>query len=78
MAALAHGHGGSPATSSYLAAALGQLGDLANAARALARVRERVGVPATPTIASVRPEHRKLFEDGLALAEGKPHDAKGP
>ncbi len=66
---------GSPATSSYLAAALGQLGDLANAARALARVRERVGVPAPPTIASGRPEHRKMFADGIALAEGKSRDA---
>jgi tetratricopeptide (TPR) repeat protein len=69
---------GSPATSSYLAAALGQLGDLANAARALARVRERVGVAAAPTIASGRPEHRKMFEDGIALAEGKSHDAAEP
>jgi TolB-like protein len=66
---------GSPATSSYLAAALGQLGDLANAARALARVREKVGVAAPPTIASGRPEHRKIFEDGIALAEGKSRDA---
>ncbi len=66
---------GSPATSSYLAAALGQLGDLANAARALARSREKVGVAEPPTIASGRPEHIKMFEDGIALAEGKSPDA---
>jgi adenylate cyclase len=66
---------GSPASSSYLAAALGQLGDLANAARALARVREKVGVAAPPTIAGGRPEHRKMFEDGIALAEGRSPDA---
>jgi adenylate cyclase len=66
---------GSPATSSYLAAALGQLGDLANAARALARVREKVGAAALPTIDGGRPEHRKMFEDGIALAEGRSPDA---
>jgi TolB-like protein len=62
---------GSPATSSYLAAALGHAGDLESASKALARAREKLGLATPPPMAGGRPEHRKLFEDGIRIASGR-------
>jgi TolB-like protein len=55
-----------------LAATLGHLGDIENARAALARHRAQVGdVVVLPPMLGGRPEIRKLFEDGIALAEGR-------
>jgi TolB-like protein len=63
---------GSPMSWSMLAATLGQLGDVENAARALARHREQAGdTVLVPTMLRGQPEHRKMFEDGIAVADGR-------
>jgi adenylate cyclase len=56
-----------------LAAALGQLGDVENARQALARYHGQAGGGAVspPSMLAVRPEYRKMFEDGIAIAEGR-------
>jgi TolB-like protein len=61
----------SPAASSYLAAALGQMGDLESAANALARAMGKLDLALPQPMAGGRPEHRKLFEDGIRIASGR-------
>jgi adenylate cyclase len=64
--------GGAPWVWLALAAALAQLGDVESARHALARHREEAGGEVSvPPLLAVRPEYRKMFEDGIAIAEGR-------
>jgi adenylate cyclase len=70
----------SPNAPAYLAAAYGQLGMKHEAESALALYREWTSTP-IKALATGRPEHKRLFLDGVALADGKtpagaPPDAK--
>jgi TolB-like protein len=59
-----------PSAPAILAAAYGQLGDLENASKALERLRERTPDPFQfyPMILGYNPEHRRMYEDGIAVA----------
>jgi TolB-like protein len=63
----------SPAAPDLLAAAYGQLGDIENASKALAKLRERTPNAARffPKILGNNPKHVRMHEDGIAVAEGR-------
>jgi TolB-like protein len=63
-------HVTSPLTPAFLAAAYGQLGMKSEAEGALALYREWTSTP-IKLLARGRPEHIKLFLDGIAVAEGR-------
>jgi adenylate cyclase len=59
-------------TWAVLAATLGHLGDIENARKALAQHKAlSEGAVVLPAMLGVRPELRMLFEEGIALAEGR-------
>jgi adenylate cyclase len=61
-----------PMTWAALAATLGHLGDIENAREALARHRAQAGdTVVLPPLLGGRAEFRQLFEDGMAIAEGR-------
>ena len=62
-----------PYAHAHLAAVLGHLGRIEAAREALARYRASADTPIelAANLWFSRPEHRKLFLDGIALAEGK-------